>query len=79
MVTATGHDEGDHQMTETKETLDRDLLLRIYETVARIRAFDDKAQALIGKRPGVLRPLPGAGPRDHLGRGRRGASSPTTT
>jgi 2-oxoisovalerate dehydrogenase E1 component len=34
--------------TETPETVDRDLLLRIYETVARIRAFDDKAQALIG-------------------------------
>ena len=33
--------------SETKETLDRGLLLRIYETVARIRAFDDKAQALI--------------------------------
>ena len=49
MVTATGHDEGDHEMTETKETLDRDLLLQIYETVARIRAFDDKAQALISK------------------------------
>ena len=35
--------------TETKETLDRDLLLQIYETVARIRAFDDKATALITK------------------------------
>ena len=35
--------------TETKETLDRELVLRIYETVARIRAFDDKAQALIRK------------------------------
>jgi 2-oxoisovalerate dehydrogenase E1 component len=34
--------------TETKETLDRELLLQIYETVARIRAFDDKATALIG-------------------------------
>ena len=34
--------------TETKETLDHELLLRIYETVARIRAFDDKAKALIG-------------------------------
>jgi pyruvate/2-oxoglutarate/acetoin dehydrogenase E1 component/TPP-dependent pyruvate/acetoin dehydrogenase alpha subunit len=34
--------------TEAKETLDRDLLVRIYETAARIRAFDDKAQALIG-------------------------------
>ena len=33
--------------TDTPETVDRDLLLRIYETVARIRAFDDKAQALI--------------------------------
>ena len=27
--------------TETPDTVDRDLLLRIYETVARIRAFDD--------------------------------------
>ena len=35
--------------TETKETLDRELVLRIYETVARIRAFDDKAQTLIRK------------------------------
>lgn len=35
--------------TETRETLDHELLLRIYETVARIRAFDDKAQALISK------------------------------
>src|SRR6476469_8490751 len=34
--------------TETPETVDRDLLRRIYETVARIRAFDDKCQALIG-------------------------------
>src|SRR6267378_1769323 len=34
--------------TGTQKTLDRDLLLRIYETVARIRAFDDKAQSLIG-------------------------------
>jgi pyruvate/2-oxoglutarate/acetoin dehydrogenase E1 component/TPP-dependent pyruvate/acetoin dehydrogenase alpha subunit len=34
--------------SETKETLDRELLLQIYETVARIRAFDDKAKALIG-------------------------------
>jgi 2-oxoisovalerate dehydrogenase E1 component len=34
--------------TGTPGTVDRDLLLRIYETVARIRAFDDKAQALIG-------------------------------
>ena len=34
--------------SETKQTLDRDLLLRIYEIVARIRAFDDKAKALIG-------------------------------
>lgn len=34
---------------ETKETLDRGLLLQIYETVARIRAFDDKASALISK------------------------------
>ena len=33
--------------TETKETLDRGLLLQIYETVARIRAFDDKAKTLI--------------------------------
>ena len=33
--------------TGTKDTVDRDLLLRIYETVARIRAFDDKAQALL--------------------------------
>ncbi len=33
--------------TETKKTLDRGLLLQIYETVARIRAFDDKAKALI--------------------------------
>ncbi len=32
---------------EIKETLEPQLLLRIYETVARIRAFDDKAQALI--------------------------------
>jgi 2-oxoisovalerate dehydrogenase E1 component len=32
---------------EIKETLEPELLLRIYETVARIRAFDDKAQALI--------------------------------
>ena len=35
--------------TETKTTLDRELVLRIYETVARIRAYDDKAQALIRK------------------------------
>ena len=35
--------------SETKETLDRGLLLQIYETVARIRAFDDKAAALIKK------------------------------
>ncbi len=34
--------------TETKETLEHSVLLRIYETVARIRAFDDKASALIG-------------------------------
>ena len=35
-------------MTVTTETtVDRDLLLHIYETVARIRAMDDKAQALI--------------------------------
>ena len=34
--------------TGTAETIDRELLLRIYETVARIRAFDDKAQSLIG-------------------------------
>jgi 2-oxoisovalerate dehydrogenase E1 component len=33
--------------TETKPTLDRDRLLQIYETVARIRAFDDKAKSLI--------------------------------
>ena len=33
--------------TETKKTRDRGLLLQIYETVARIRAFDDKAKALI--------------------------------
>ena len=33
--------------TETKRTLDQGLLLQIYETVARIRAFDDKAKALI--------------------------------
>ncbi len=33
--------------TETKKTLDQGLLLQIYETVARIRAFDDKAKALI--------------------------------
>jgi 2-oxoisovalerate dehydrogenase E1 component len=32
---------------EIKETLEPDLLLRLYETVARIRTFDDKAQALI--------------------------------
>lgn len=32
---------------ETKKTLDKGLLLQIYETVARIRAFDDKATALI--------------------------------
>ena len=30
--------------SETKETLDHGLLLQIYETVARIRAFDDKAR-----------------------------------
>ena len=35
--------------TETKETLDRDLLLQIYESAARIRAFDDKAKSLIEK------------------------------
>jgi pyruvate/2-oxoglutarate/acetoin dehydrogenase E1 component/TPP-dependent pyruvate/acetoin dehydrogenase alpha subunit len=35
------------ERSETKETLDRELLLRIYETVARIRAFDDKSKALI--------------------------------
>ncbi len=34
--------------SETKETLDHGLLLQIYETVARIRAFDDKATELIG-------------------------------
>ena len=34
--------------TGTAETIDRELLLRIYETAARIRAFDDKAQSLIG-------------------------------
>ena len=35
-------------MTATTETsLDREILLRIYETVARIRAFDDKAKQLI--------------------------------
>src|SRR5262245_20130393 len=34
--------------TGTAETIDRDLLLQIYETAARIRAFDDKAQSLIG-------------------------------
>ena len=33
--------------TETESTLDRGLLLTIYETVAKIRAFDDKAKALI--------------------------------
>ena len=33
--------------TETKETLEPTVLLRLYETVARIRAFDDKAKALI--------------------------------
>ena len=35
--------------SETKETLDHGLLLQIYETVARIRAYDDKAQSLIKK------------------------------
>ncbi len=34
--------------TATQPTIDRDLLIEIYETVARIRAFDDKAQQLIG-------------------------------
>ena len=33
--------------TETKESLDHSVLLQMYETVARIRAFDDKAKALI--------------------------------
>jgi 2-oxoisovalerate dehydrogenase E1 component len=33
--------------TGAEQAIDRDLLLRIYETVARIRAFDDKAQSLI--------------------------------
>jgi 2-oxoisovalerate dehydrogenase E1 component len=34
--------------TGTAETIDRARLLQIYETAARIRAFDDKAQSLIG-------------------------------
>jgi 2-oxoisovalerate dehydrogenase E1 component len=33
---------------ETHRTIDRELLIEMYETVARIRAFDDKAQQLIG-------------------------------
>jgi 2-oxoisovalerate dehydrogenase E1 component len=40
----------EHAMTATaeiKETLEPELLLRIYETVSRIRTFDDKAQALV--------------------------------
>jgi 2-oxoisovalerate dehydrogenase E1 component len=34
-------------VTETSQTLDHGLMLQIYETVSRIRAFDDKAKALI--------------------------------
>ena len=34
--------------TGTDQTIDREVLLRIFETASRIRAFDDKAQALIG-------------------------------
>jgi 2-oxoisovalerate dehydrogenase E1 component len=40
----------EHEMTATaeiKETLEPGLLLRIYETVAKIRSFDDKAQSLV--------------------------------
>ena len=33
--------------TPTQDELDRDVLLQIYETVSRIRTFDDKAKALI--------------------------------
>ena len=33
--------------TGTDQTLDREVLLRIFETASRIRAFDDKAQSLI--------------------------------
>ncbi len=33
--------------TPKQDQLDRDVLLQIYETVSRIRAFDDKAKALI--------------------------------
>ncbi len=48
MVRATGHDEGDHEMTDTMQTVDRDLLLKMFETITRIRTMDDKAQKLIG-------------------------------
>ena len=65
--------------TDTKKTLDRGLLLQIYETVARIRAFDDKAQGADLERPGVLRALPRTRPRDHLGVRVGGDSNPTTT
>ena len=34
--------------TGTDQTIDREVLVRIFETASRIRAFDDKAQALIG-------------------------------
>ena len=48
MLRAAGHDEGDHQMTDTMQTVDRDLLLQMFETITRIRTMDDKAQKLIG-------------------------------
>ena len=34
--------------TGADQTIDREVLLRIFERASRIRAFDDKAQALIG-------------------------------
>ena len=34
--------------TGTDQTIDREVLLRIFETASRIRAFDDKAQAVMG-------------------------------
>ena len=35
-------------MTDTMQTVDRDLLLQMFETITRIRTMDDKAQKLIG-------------------------------
>ena len=55
------------------------LLLRIYETVARIRAFDDKAKALIASAQAFFVHYPVRGHEIISAAVAAGASSPTTT